>query len=569
MMNERDEREPDELDGQLRAIADHAVGLSRAASVTGEVVRPETRRRRPLVVIGAIACAAAVVAAIVVVANGDDDGTKVIAGASTTQPYAGPPEYRGNVTVLESPEHGPQLCMSVADSLPPQCGGPDIVGWNWAAVDAEESASGTTWGSFHVVGTWIDGVFALTRPATAPVPMPNRDIDFTTPCTELRTDDPDAVVTVNGPLAEESSEDFAGAWWDAQHGVYNVAFTGGIDTHEVALREQYDGRLCVVQFDYSESELLTAQDRLATISSRPIGVEISGIGIDTMGNRVSVDVLVADDATEAFVAQHLGDVAYVLHAALAPVEGSWSTYPELTTSSTDPPRYPNQEIDSAAAASDAWTASGIDDYTFNIEFQCRCALDPTTISVTEGVPDQSSSRDGDEFATIPALIGQIARAEQEATGEVEVVWGAYGIPEVVRIDWIKDAIDDEIGWTITGFRGTEARPHTAEEARSAWKAAGVADYMFRWTLSGCECLPFDVVVTVRDGKVVGVEGDGVDLEGIAAGTTMEQLIDDVAEATEVDVVFDEIGVPLVATFNRSAMPYDGGWIVTIADFERL
>jgi hypothetical protein len=63
------------------------------------------------------------------------------------------PVYQADALVLESPEHGPQLCREVASSYPPQCGGPDVLGWNWGAVEGEESASGTTWGSYRVVGT--------------------------------------------------------------------------------------------------------------------------------------------------------------------------------------------------------------------------------------------------------------------------------------------------------------------------------------------------------------------------------------------------------------------------------
>jgi Family of unknown function (DUF6174) len=450
-MNEPDERATDGLDRQLRAIAEHAVGMSRAANTEVAAVPVARRNPRPLIVVGAVAAAVAVVAAAAIVSR-DDGGTNVIAGAPTALPMSGPIEYGGNITVLESAQHGPQLCTAVEASLPPQCGGPDVVGWDWNAVDTEESAGGTTWGSFYVVGTWIDGVFTLTRPATAPVPTPNRNgVDFTTPCEDLRTDDPDSIVTIDGPLREEESiDDFAGAWWDARHGVLNVAFTGDIDAHEAALREQYGGRLCVVQFDHSESELLAAQELFSSISNRPPGVVINGLGIDTPGNRVSVDVLVADEATRAFVAQHLGEVDYVLHAALLPVESSGSGNPEPTLPPTDPPKYPNHEIDSAAAALDTWLASGIEDYSFHIEVRCFCPGDSTTIVVSDGVPDRPSGL-GPAFSTIPSLIAEVERAEREATGDVEVRWGPYGVPEVVSIDWIENAIDDEISWTISEF----------------------------------------------------------------------------------------------------------------------
>lgn len=36
--------------------------------------------------------------------------------------------FRIATTVLENEQHGPQLCVGVAQSLPPQCGGLDISG---------------------------------------------------------------------------------------------------------------------------------------------------------------------------------------------------------------------------------------------------------------------------------------------------------------------------------------------------------------------------------------------------------------------------------------------------------
>jgi len=76
--------------------------------------------------------------------------------------------YTATATVLESPEHGPQLCSGVRDSYPPQCGGPDIVGWDWDDVPAKESANGTTWGAYTVVGTWDGTTLTLTEPPTEP-----------------------------------------------------------------------------------------------------------------------------------------------------------------------------------------------------------------------------------------------------------------------------------------------------------------------------------------------------------------------------------------------------------------
>jgi len=75
-------------------------------------------------------------------------------------------QVAGQGTVLQLDGQAPVLCLgAVAESYPPQCGGPEIVGWDWEAVDLEESASGVTWGTYAVVGTWDGTRFTLTGPA--------------------------------------------------------------------------------------------------------------------------------------------------------------------------------------------------------------------------------------------------------------------------------------------------------------------------------------------------------------------------------------------------------------------
>ncbi|OUE18097.1 hypothetical protein BFL34_02850 [Clavibacter michiganensis] len=79
-------------------------------------------------------------------------------------------ELTATATVLQrTADDGAMLCAGgVADSLPPLCGGPVIAGWDWDAVDDEETVSGVTWGDYDVVGTWDGTTFTLTRPPAAP-----------------------------------------------------------------------------------------------------------------------------------------------------------------------------------------------------------------------------------------------------------------------------------------------------------------------------------------------------------------------------------------------------------------
>lgn len=82
-------------------------------------------------------------------------------------------------TVLQQGESLPQLCLGgVAESYPPQCSGPDLLNWNWDGVEQSETASGVTWGTYAVQGTW-DGT-AFTRTGE-PIPLslydPIADVD--------------------------------------------------------------------------------------------------------------------------------------------------------------------------------------------------------------------------------------------------------------------------------------------------------------------------------------------------------------------------------------------------------
>ena len=75
-------------------------------------------------------------------------------------------EVLAQATVLQKDGEEPQLCLGgVAESYPPQCGGPPILGWDWAAAEQSETASGVTWGSYAITGTWDAAAFTVTHPS--------------------------------------------------------------------------------------------------------------------------------------------------------------------------------------------------------------------------------------------------------------------------------------------------------------------------------------------------------------------------------------------------------------------
>ncbi len=88
-------------------------------------------------------------------------------GVSFDPPEAVPAagEVIGTGTVLQPENEQAMFCLgAVAESYPPQCGGPKITNWDWDAADGHEAASGTTWGTYALQGTWDGAQFTLTQP---------------------------------------------------------------------------------------------------------------------------------------------------------------------------------------------------------------------------------------------------------------------------------------------------------------------------------------------------------------------------------------------------------------------
>jgi hypothetical protein len=292
------------------------------------------------------------VAVLALVACADDPRTAATAPPADspptapdgTAPAAGPDRrYEVTTTVLESPDHGPQLCLGgMLDSYPPQCGGPDVVGWSWEAVDGWESASGTTWGTYHLVGTWDGERFTLTEPPGPPDPEAHPDFartDFTTPCPQP----PGGWAVVEPATATQEAldaaiaharaqPDFAGLWLDqsinpAAHGderdelvmndptllVLNVRFTGDLERHEAELRQRWGGSLCVTQATHTIADLRAVQDELHG--------ELAALwsSADEVTGGVDVGVIVADPAVQDELDRRYGPGVVRLHGALQPV----------------------------------------------------------------------------------------------------------------------------------------------------------------------------------------------------------------------------------------------------------
>jgi len=244
--------------------------------------------------------------------------------------------FRTVATVLESPEHGPQLCHAVAESLPPQCGGPDIIGWDWSAVE-HESVSGTTWGDYLVVGTFDGAAFRLTEPAvvdggTAPAPQSEQD-QFATPCPEPEGGwapvDPklatEAALQQAIQVAQEA-EGYGGLWVnqrvsdteeatnDPRRLVLNVTTTGDAAALENTIRDVWGGSLCVSAAARDEATLLEIQSDITGEDG------VIGSGPDSVTGQLVVQVFVATAELQRTFDERYGAGTIRLDGVLIPID---------------------------------------------------------------------------------------------------------------------------------------------------------------------------------------------------------------------------------------------------------
>lgn len=95
---------------------------------------------------------------------------------------SGPVRTRDLVVVLDEGA-GPMACLfGAAETLPPQCDGPPVRGWDWSDA-AHEERGRVRWGSYAITGSW-DGevltaaaaipaaLYDAASPEPTPVPTP-------------------------------------------------------------------------------------------------------------------------------------------------------------------------------------------------------------------------------------------------------------------------------------------------------------------------------------------------------------------------------------------------------------
>jgi len=266
--------------------------------------------------------------------------------ATTTTPV-GSVEWVFQGPVLDKQGVGPQLCSYMLDSLPPQCRGVPVAGFDWADVPWAESAGDTTWAEARLVGTFDGETFTLTRPPAEPEPAEAIDEDpFATPCPEPAS----GWVVTDPALATEEAFEAARVYAEAQPGyaalwidylvdpsegmdlgpatfVLNVQFTGDLAGHEAALRAMYGGPLCVTQGIRPQAELEAIlpgiEVALNSAEARAAGIfgPVSAYAADSIRGVVGAQVFLVAEGGQAWADQRWGPGLVELHGMLVPLSG--------------------------------------------------------------------------------------------------------------------------------------------------------------------------------------------------------------------------------------------------------
>ena len=93
-------------------------------------------------------------------ADPGEGGDVVPGGAGEPNPIAASGVVVGQGTVLQKEGEEPQFCLGpIMESYPPQCSGPELLGWEWPDDGMSESSKGVTWGAYAISGTWDGSVF--------------------------------------------------------------------------------------------------------------------------------------------------------------------------------------------------------------------------------------------------------------------------------------------------------------------------------------------------------------------------------------------------------------------------
>jgi len=109
-----------------------------------------------------------------------------------------------------------------------------------------------------------------------------------------------------------------------------------------------------------------------------------------------------------------------------------------------------------------WKTLGVHDYVVRQEMFCFClnggrivevVVRADTISSGTAIDGKSEPIEKQFYQTVDGLFAYIAKATTEGAAELSVTYHElYGYPELIAIDWIAEAVDDEMSYHTFEFR---------------------------------------------------------------------------------------------------------------------
>lgn len=223
------------------------------------------------------------------------------------------------IVMQASPDSRVELCVGpIAESYPPQCRGPELLGeFSWDDVPAREQG-GVRWSEegYFAVGRYdrAADTFTLSRGLSATPPdgfvMPTSDpVEFPRLCEDpFRGGDPSSAADL---AAQErlqqrlpAIDGYVTSWVSDGVSLFNVVVTGDAEAAHAALREVWQGGLCVVQRDLPTAADLTAAQEALTERSAEMRLTTAGSG--GVSGVLEVGVIVADAETRALIHDVVG-----------------------------------------------------------------------------------------------------------------------------------------------------------------------------------------------------------------------------------------------------------------------
>jgi hypothetical protein len=238
-------------------------------------------------------------------------------GAPTPVPE-GEVRTQGLVMVLDDGD-GPELCLgAVAESYPPQCGGPALEDFDFGDVGAEQ-ASGVTWGQYALTGTFDGTTFTVTDAIPAALddvmaeaeqdPLAAACDDATTTTTDTSRATPE---DMDATLAAASAlPTYATAWLTGN--TINVAVTEDAEGAEAELRRTWGGMLCVTTVERTEADLNEVNQELQAA----LGDQLLTSG-SFVPDSLDAQVVFDDGSIQAWVDETYGDGLVTISSALVP-----------------------------------------------------------------------------------------------------------------------------------------------------------------------------------------------------------------------------------------------------------